>query len=80
MTYITPWSVATVALGQEKPDTTVGEDTLLHGEPLLVVTPGNAEHVTLELISKSVGFNFLAHTLLIERPHLKEQIHEQTFN
>jgi hypothetical protein len=68
--YITPWSVTTMALGQEEPDATVGEDTLLHGEPLLVVAPGDAHHVPLELISKSVGFNFLAHTLLIERPHL----------
>merc|ERR1719470_11251 len=68
---ITPGSVAAVALRQEEPGATVGEDTLLHGEPLLVVTPGDAEHVPLELISKSVSFNFLAHTLLIERPHLE---------
>ena len=60
-----------MALGQKKPDTTVGENTLLHGETLLVVASGDTENIALELISKSVGFNFLAHALLIERPHLR---------
>ena len=70
LAYIASWSLATMALGQEEPDTTVGENTLPHGEPLLVVTPGDTQHVPIEFISKSVGFIFLAHTLLIERPHL----------
>ena len=39
---------------------------LLHGESLLVVTPGDAEDVTLELVPESVGGDLSAHTLLVE--------------
>lgn len=45
---------------------TVSEDTLLHGETLLVVAAGNAQHVPLPLIAKRVGLHLLSHALLIE--------------
>ena len=50
-TYITSWSVAAGSLLQQEPDTTISEDSLLHGEPLLVVASSDAEHVALELIA-----------------------------
>jgi hypothetical protein len=54
-------SVARVAFGEEESDTGMVEDTLLHGETLLVVTAGNAEDVALEFIAEVVTGNFLAH-------------------
>ena len=69
-THIAPCSVAAVALLEEEPHTAVGEDALLHGEALLVVSSGDSHHVSLELISEGVGLDLLAHTLLIERSHL----------
>jgi hypothetical protein len=45
---------------------TIGEDTLLHGEALLVVAAGDSDDVALPVITEQVGFDFGAHTLLIE--------------
>ena len=45
---------------------TCGEDTLLHGETLFVVSSSNAKDISLPFISKRVGFYFSAHTLLVE--------------
>ena len=45
---------------------TCGEDTLLHGETLFVISSSNAKDISLPLISKRVGFYFSAHTLLVE--------------
>jgi len=59
-------AVAGVALGKEKLHTAVGQHTLLHGESLLVVTPGDAENVTLELVPESVGGDLSAHALLVK--------------
>lgn len=39
------------------------QDTLLHGETLLVVSTGNAENVALELIAEVVTGDFLAHLI-----------------
>jgi hypothetical protein len=49
---------------------TIGEDTLLHGKALLVVAAGNSDDVALPVITEQVGFDFGAHTLLIENPKL----------
>merc|ERR1719205_588478 len=68
---IAPCSVAAVALLEEEPHTAVGEDALLHGEALLVVSSSDSHHVSLELISEGVGLDLLAHTLLIERSYLQ---------
>lgn len=54
-------AVAGVAVGEEKADTVGGNDTLLHGETLLVVTAGDAEDVALPLITKRVGGDLSAH-------------------
>jgi len=48
----------------------VGQDTLLHGESLLVVAAGDAQLVALPLISEDVGLDDLAHTLLVEDTQL----------
>lgn len=45
---------------------TVGEDALLHGEALFVVSAGNAEDVALPFVTEMVSFDFSAHTFLVE--------------
>lgn len=42
------------------------ENTLLHGETLLVVTTGDPEDVSLPFVSDGVGGNLLGHPLLDE--------------
>ena len=63
--------VAGVVLVQEKADTALGEDTLLHWESLLVVAAGDPEDVALPLVSESGGVNLGAHALLVERTNLE---------
>merc|ERR1712173_371414 len=64
-------TVAGGALLQQEPHPAVGQDTLLHGEALLVVASSDAENISLELISKGVGLNLLAHPLLVKGAHLQ---------
>lgn len=64
------WSVTRVALRQQQSDSGWVQDTLLHGETLLVVTTGDLEDVTLELVAHKVTLNLLAHTLLVEGTQL----------
>jgi len=45
---------------------TVGENTLLHRETLLVVSAGNPDDVTLPVVAEPIGFDFGTHTLFIE--------------
>ena len=45
---VTTGSVAGVPLGQEKTNTLVGQDTLFHGETLLVVSSSNLGDVALK--------------------------------
>lgn len=59
-------SVARVALGKEQTDTGGVQNTLLHGETLLVVTASDLEDVALELIADSLAIDLLAHTLVVE--------------
>ena len=40
----------------------MGQDTLLHGETLLIVPAINSDHITLQ----SVSSNFCGHSLLVE--------------
>lgn len=54
-------AVAGVAVGEEEADTAGVEDTLLHGETLLVVSSGDAEDVALELVADGVTGNLSAH-------------------
>jgi hypothetical protein len=59
-------AVARVAIREEKPDTAGVQDTLLHGETLLVVAASDAEDVALELITHGVTGDLSAHALLEE--------------
>lgn len=64
------WSVTRVTLRQQQSDSGWVQDTLLHWETLLVVTTGDLEDVTLELVADSVTFDLLAHTLVVEGTQL----------
>lgn len=48
-------AVARVAVREKEADTVGEEDTLLHGETLLVVSTGDAEDVSLPLVSDPVS-------------------------
>merc|ERR1719391_1500027 len=64
-------TVAGGSLLQEQPHPAVGQDTLLHGEALLVIASSDTENISLELVTKGVGLNLLAHPLLVEGTHLQ---------
>jgi hypothetical protein len=55
-----------VTLGQQEADTGRKEDTLLHGETLLVVTSGDAEDVTLELVTERVDGDLSGDALVVK--------------
>lgn len=59
-------TVARVAVAEEEADTVGEEDTLLHGETLLVVSTGDAEDVALPLVTESLGGDFLCDLLVVE--------------
>jgi hypothetical protein len=59
-------TVARVVLGEKKTHTLVGEDTLHHRETLLVVTTGDTEDVTLELVTENITVDLMGHTLIEE--------------
>lgn len=63
-------AVAGVTLGQEQADTLVQQDSLLHGETLLVVTAGDLEDVAFEFLAQGVGFDFLGDALVHEDAQL----------
>uniref|UniRef100_A0A452FI77 Uncharacterized protein n=1 Tax=Capra hircus TaxID=9925 RepID=A0A452FI77_CAPHI len=44
----------------------MGQDTLLHGETLLVVPATDSDHITLPFFTQGVSSNFCGHTLLVE--------------
>jgi len=58
--------VARVVLCQQQPNTGWVHDTLLHWETLLVVSSGDLEDITLELVSDRVTWDFSSHTLVDE--------------
>lgn len=57
-------TVARVTIGEEEADTLGKQDTLFHGEPLLVVPTGDADDVALEFIAYRVGLDFLGDFLV----------------
>lgn len=59
-------TVARSTLGEEQLDTVGQQNTLLHGETLLVVSTSDLEDVALELVTDGVAGDLLAHTLLVE--------------
>lgn len=69
-THITSGSVTRLAFAEEESDTLVGQNTLLHGETLLVVSSGDSHNVALELVSEGFSIDLLTHPLLVKGPHL----------
>jgi hypothetical protein len=59
-------SVGLVSLLTEKTDSRVCEDTLTHGEPLLVVSTRNAEDVSVKVFTEDATVNFLGHTAFVQ--------------
>ena len=59
-------SVAGVAVREEETDTVRKENTLLHGETLLVVSTADTEDVALPLVAQRVARNFLGDLLVVE--------------
>jgi hypothetical protein len=57
------WAIARVSLREKKTNTGWVHDTLLHWETLLVVTTGNSEDVSLELVSDGISRNLSAHSV-----------------
>jgi hypothetical protein len=52
--------------GEEEFDSGAGEDTLFHGETVFIIATGDFEDVSLEFVSKGVGFNLLSHSFFEE--------------
>ena len=63
-------SVARVSVSEEKTNTVVHENTLLHGETLLVVSSRDTENVSLELVSENISVNLVGDTLVVESAEL----------
>jgi len=59
-------TVARVAVGQEELDAVGEEDTLLHGETLLVVSTCDTEKVSLPLLSKGITRDLLSDLLVVD--------------
>jgi hypothetical protein len=59
-------SVASSSWSEEEFKSGVGEDTLLHGKSVTVITTGDFENVSLEFVSQWIGFNLLAHSFFEE--------------
>ena len=70
----TALTVAGVTLAEKETDAAGGENSLLHGEALLVVASGDAENVTLPLLAEGKGVNLHTHTLLVEGTNLERSI------
>jgi len=63
---VTTGTVTRVSIGKEEANTVGEEDTLFHGETLLVVTTSDAEEVAFEFIAYSIGLDFLCNFLVVE--------------
>ena len=57
-------AVARVSIGEEEPNTVGKQNTLFHGEPLLVVPARDADDVALEFIAYRVSLDFLGDFLV----------------
>lgn len=55
-----------LTLSEQDSDSAVDEDTLLHGEALLVVTAGDSESVALELVAEDLAVDIGAHPPVVE--------------
>jgi hypothetical protein len=70
-------AVASGTLPHEERHTSSGQNTLLHGKTLLVVTARDAENVALEFLTKLVTFNFGGHALVVKDTGHKEIVSTQ---
>jgi hypothetical protein len=55
-----------LTLSEENAGSTLDEDTLLHGETLLVISSSDSEDVALVVVTEVLSVNFLAHSLVEE--------------
>ena len=62
-------------LTQQQANSAVGQDTLLHGETLLIVPATDSGHITLPFFTHSISSNFCGHTLLVEGTKFSFIIH-----
>ena len=62
-----------MTFAEEKTNTSLGQNTLFHGETLLVVSTGDTENVTSPFVTESGGIDLLAHTLLVKRTNLSKE-------
>jgi len=60
------WSEAAVSLFHEDSGSASDEDTLFHGESVLIVSSGNFEQVALEFVTKFISSDFLTHSFTEE--------------
>lgn len=63
------FSLGTISFGsglEEESDSTIREDALFHGKSITVKSACDFKYVSLELISKRISLNFLAHTFFKE--------------
>merc|ERR1712142_344074 len=66
---LTAGTEAGVALAHQETHTLICEDTLLHGETLLIIASSDPEDVSFKLLPNRVCFNLSAHALLHEYTH-----------
>jgi hypothetical protein len=59
-------SVCLVSLLHQKTDTSIRQDTLTHGETLLVVSSRDAKDVSVEFLSQNASVDFLGHAALVQ--------------
>ena len=57
---------ALLTLFEQNSNSAVDKDTLLHREALLVVTAGDSEGVTLELVAEDLAVDVGAHPPVVE--------------
>ena len=52
---LSPGAVARVALAEQQTYTPIGQNALLHGEPLLIVSSADAHYVALQEIGRGMS-------------------------
>jgi hypothetical protein len=63
---ITAFAETLVSLSEEQTNTLVRQNTLHHGETLLVVSSRHLKDVALPFVTEKVGLNFLGNALVVE--------------
>ena len=66
VTYLSTGAVARKSLTEQEADTLICEDTLLHGETLLIITTRDTEDVTLEFVPDMLSIYLLRYASVIE--------------